>query len=163
MTPEHKHIAGLELARKELLAAGYMPGSAPDLIVSNLIAKAKSAPEPEPVQGEAVDLLEYVRLTEQEVEQHGIGAVYWENAVSACQAAIRASIMAAAKPDAEPTTKDRLAVAEPAADLIAILIDAQMAVQDMQEVHDDQADWASAGAMVGLNDRIDAKLAELRK
>lgn len=60
------------------------------------------------------------------------------------------------------TTKDCLAVAEPDADLIAILIDAQMAVQDMQEALDDQGDWASAGAMVGLSDRIDAKLAELR-
>jgi hypothetical protein len=53
MTPEHKHLAGLELAKKQVSITSPLAAEQLDY----LIAQAKAAPEP--VQGEAVEFLRY--------------------------------------------------------------------------------------------------------
>ena len=127
MTHNQKHIE--ELQR---IAQGCSCEVTTDAL-DRLIAQAQAAPEP--VQGEAVDLLELVRLNDEESKPHGIGAAYWNNAVVTCQAVIRDHAMAAAKPDAE---------------LVALLAECRKRLIDN-------------GADGVLRGQIDAKIAELRK
>jgi hypothetical protein len=144
MTPEHKHIAGLELARTELpktSTRNYL------LALDELIEQAKAAPEP--VQGEAVEV---VACWLQSVWP-GVDIVVLGDPADIYQAttdtkhplmtvAQHRRITAAAKPDAE---------------LVELLGEALPAVR-----YEAQRGDAKGDEYRDLLKRIDAKLAELR-
>jgi len=162
MTPDHKHIAGLELARETLNHWPVTGLAAAKLALDQLITQAKSTPEP--VQGEAVEIVAYMTTAVKVGHLRPHKALnYLKSAADSQQdhwfeldcsvstdelmtVAQHRRIMAAAKPDAE---------------LVELLAEARKSIVYKPSCQDGAVVQCSCEACV-LN-RIDAKLAELRK
>ena len=92
-----RHVSAMTsegLHRKSAIAAelGYRD-SVIDALRAELAAlKAKAAV---PDINQLIELLERVRLSDEEANRHGNGSTYWNNAVLACQIAIRDELAAA--------------------------------------------------------------------
>jgi hypothetical protein len=135
MTPEHKHIAGLRMALDRWNDGG--PGAQYAALLLDLIAQAQTAPEPEPVQGEA-QVMARVHHNDDHPEP-----------VRACLNSIGRML-----PDGAPLYA---ALPPPDAELVELLM---VARSELSLVSRGQHSAMEAGHVV---ERLDAKLAELRK
>lgn len=77
------------------------------VLMSRINAAISQQAEQQPVTQGLPELLESVRLSDEEAKPHGPGATYWNNAVVACQVAIRDALYTAPIAQTAPQGKFR--------------------------------------------------------
>ena len=155
MTPDHKHIAGLELARETLNHWPVTGLAAAKLALDQLITQAKSTPEP--VQGEAVEIVAYMTTAVK------VGHLRPHKALNYLKSAADSQQDHWFELDCSVSTDELMTVAQHRRIMAAAKPDAEL-VAMLRETRD----WVDSNSCHGtdaidLMRRIDVKLAGLRK
>lgn len=106
--PEQAEIAGYKASDGSLMSAEsgalfsakYIEQYEPLITVThhNAIVSSLKAKAAVPDINQLIEVLERVRLSDEEAKRHGNGSTYWNNAVLACQIAIRDELAAVPAP-----------------------------------------------------------------
>lgn len=149
MTATREHLAGLELAINELRKAGVKSGTLPHMVLTNLTDQARSA---EPVQGEAVEVVAW------RIKGDSSSPSIMTNGAALFNERNYPGSLAGREPLMTVTQHNRImAAAKPDAELLRQCMAEELATW--------KGDYRGpvGRALHDLQQRIDAKLAELQK